>query len=136
MPGHMNVLLAEASVPYEQLIEMDDINSELPETDVALVIGANDTVNPVARSDEGPLGGMPIIDADKARVVVIIKRSLSITKQAKIFLALIATLSLSLSRSRCQITVGGTNPHNSLIAAFSSFIIFLPSPNNIIVLSS
>ena len=78
MPGHMNVLLAEASVPYEQLIEMDDINSELPETDVALVIGANDTVNPVARTGEGPLGGMPIIDADKARVVVIIKRSLSV----------------------------------------------------------
>jgi len=72
------VLLAEASVPYEQLIEMDDINSELPETDVALVIGANDTINPVARTDEGPLGGMPIIDADKARVVVIIKRSLSV----------------------------------------------------------
>ena len=78
MPGHMNVLLAEASVPYEQLIEMDEINSELPETDVALVIGANDTINPVARSGEGPLGGMPIIDADKARVVVIIKRSLSV----------------------------------------------------------
>ena len=78
MPGHMNVLLAEASVPYEQLIEMDDINSELPETDVALVIGANDTINPVARTGEGPLGGMPIIDADKARVVVIIKRSLSV----------------------------------------------------------
>ncbi|MDP6741574.1 MAG: NAD(P)(+) transhydrogenase (Re/Si-specific) subunit beta [Candidatus Thalassarchaeaceae archaeon] len=78
MPGHMNVLLAEANVPYEQLIEMDDINSELPETDVALIIGANDTVNPVARSGEGPLGGMPIIDADKARVVVIIKRSLNV----------------------------------------------------------
>ena len=78
MPGHMNVLLAEANVPYEQLIEMDDINSELPECDVAVVIGANDTVNPVARSGEGPLGGMPIIDADKARVVVIIKRSLSV----------------------------------------------------------
>jgi NAD(P) transhydrogenase subunit beta len=78
MPGHMNVLLAEANVPYEQLIEMDDINSELPECDVALVIGANDTVNPVARSGEGPLGGMPIIDADKARVVVIIKRSLNV----------------------------------------------------------
>ena len=78
MPGHMNVLLAEASVPYEQLIEMDDINSELPETDVALIIGANDTINPVARTGEGPLGGMPIIDADKARVVVIIKRSLSV----------------------------------------------------------
>ena len=78
MPGHMNVLLAEANVPYEQLIEMDDINSELPECDVALVIGANDTVNPVARSGEGPLGGMPIINADKARIVVIIKRSLSV----------------------------------------------------------
>ena len=78
MPGHMNVLLAEANVPYEQLIEMDEINSEMPECDVALVIGANDTVNPVARSGEGPLGGMPIIAADKARVVVIIKRSLSV----------------------------------------------------------
>ena len=78
MPGHMNVLLAEANVPYEQLIEMDEINSELPETDVALIIGANDTVNPVARSGEGPLGGMPIIDADKARVVVVIKRSLNV----------------------------------------------------------
>ncbi len=78
MPGHMNVLLAEANVPYEQLIEMDDINSELPDCDLALVIGANDTINPVARSGEGPLGGMPIIDADKARQVVIIKRSLSV----------------------------------------------------------
>ncbi len=78
MPGHMNVLLAEASVPYEQLIEMDEINSELQDTDVAIVIGANDTVNPAARTGEGPLGGMPIIDADKARVVVIIKRSLSV----------------------------------------------------------
>ena len=78
MPGHMNVLLAEANVPYEQLIEMDQINSELAECDVALVIGANDTINPVARSGEGPLGGMPIINADKARVVVIIKRSLSV----------------------------------------------------------
>ena len=78
MPGHMNVLLAEASVPYEKLIEMDDINSEMVECDVALVVGANDTVNPVARSDEGPLAGMPIIDADKARVVVMVKRSLSV----------------------------------------------------------
>jgi NAD(P) transhydrogenase subunit beta len=78
MPGHMNVLLAEANVPYEQLIEMSDINLEMPECDVALVIGANDTVNPVARSGEGPLGGMPIIDADKARVVVVIKRSLNV----------------------------------------------------------
>jgi len=78
MPGHMNVLLAEASVPYEQLIEMDDINSEFPECDVALVIGANDTTNPVARTGEGPLAGMPILDVDKARVVVMIKRSLSV----------------------------------------------------------
>ena len=78
MPGHMNVLLAEANVPYEKLIEMDDINSEMGECDVALVVGANDTVNPVARSGEGPLAGMPIIDADKARVVVMVKRSLSV----------------------------------------------------------
>ena len=78
MPGHMNVLLAEANVPYEQLIEMDDINSEFTDCDVALVIGANDTTNPVARTGEGPLGGMPILDVDKARVVVIIKRSLSV----------------------------------------------------------
>jgi NAD(P) transhydrogenase subunit beta len=78
MPGHMNVLLAEASVPYEQLIEMDEINSEFPECDVAVVIGANDTTNPAARGGEGPLAGMPIIDADMARTVVIIKRSLSV----------------------------------------------------------
>ena len=78
MPGHMNVLLAEANVPYEQLIEMDEINPEFPECDVAIVIGANDTTNPAARSGEGPLAGMPIIDADAARTVVIIKRSLSV----------------------------------------------------------
>ncbi len=78
MPGHMNVLLAEANVPYEQLIEMDEINGEFPDCDVALVIGANDTTNPAARSGEGPLAGMPIIDADQARTVVIIKRSLSV----------------------------------------------------------
>ena len=78
MPGHMNVLLAEANVPYEQLIEMEEINSEFPECDIAIVIGANDTCNPAARSGEGPLAGMPIIDADKARTVVIIKRSLSV----------------------------------------------------------
>ncbi|MEC8817554.1 MAG: NAD(P)(+) transhydrogenase (Re/Si-specific) subunit beta, partial [Planctomycetota bacterium] len=78
MPGHMNVLLAEASVPYEQLIEMDEINPEFPECDVALIIGANDTCNPAAREDEGPLAGMPIIDADLARTVVIVKRSLSV----------------------------------------------------------
>ncbi len=78
MPGHMNVLLAEANVPYEQLIEMDEINPEFPECDVAVIIGANDTTNPAARSGEGPLAGMPIIDADAARTVVIIKRSLSV----------------------------------------------------------
>ena len=78
MPGHMNVLLAEANVPYEKLIEMDDINSEFPDCDVALVIGANDTTNPAARTGEGPLAGMPILDTDKANVVVIIKRSLSV----------------------------------------------------------
>jgi len=78
MPGHMNVLLAEANVPYEQLIEMDEINSEFPECDVALIIGANDTCNPAARTGEGPLAGMPIIDADLARTVVIVKRSLSV----------------------------------------------------------
>ena len=78
MPGHMNVLLAEANVPYEQLIEMEEINSEFPECDIAIVIGANDTCNPAARSGEGPLAGMPIIDADQARTVVIIKRSLSV----------------------------------------------------------
>ena len=78
MPGHMNVLLAEANVPYERLIEMDDINSEFPDCDVALVIGANDTTNPAARTGEGPLAGMPILDVDKAGVVVIIKRSLSV----------------------------------------------------------
>ena len=78
MPGHMNVLLAEANVPYEQLIEIDDINSEFSVCDVALVIGANDTTNPVARTGEGPLAGMPILNVDKARVVVMIKRSLSV----------------------------------------------------------
>jgi NAD(P) transhydrogenase subunit beta len=78
MPGHMNVLLAEANVPYEQLIEMERINSEFADTDVVLVVGANDTVNPAARSGEGPLAGMPILDVDKARVVVMVKRSLSV----------------------------------------------------------
>ena len=78
MPGHMNVLLAEANVPYEQLIELERINSEFAETDVVLVVGANDTVNPAARSGEGPLAGMPILDVDKARVVVMVKRSLSV----------------------------------------------------------
>ncbi|MGH7527197.1 MAG: NAD(P)(+) transhydrogenase (Re/Si-specific) subunit beta, partial [Gemmatimonadales bacterium] len=76
MPGHMNVLLAEADIPYTDLVEMDEINPELPQTDVALVVGANDVVNPAARSDRGsPLYGMPIIDADRARTVFAIKRS-------------------------------------------------------------
>jgi len=78
MPGHMNVLLAEANIPYEKLREMDDINTEMDRVDVAIVIGANDVVNPVARTDpKSPIAGMPIIDVDKARTVVVIKRSLS-----------------------------------------------------------
>ena len=76
MPGHMNVLLAEAEIPYTDLVEMDDINPEMPQCDVALVIGANDVVNPAARHDEkSPIYCMPIIDADKARTVFAIKRS-------------------------------------------------------------
>jgi NAD(P) transhydrogenase subunit beta len=75
MPGHMNVLLAEADIPYTDLVEMDEINPEMPQCDVALVIGANDVVNPAARSDKSsPIYGMPIIDADKARTVIAIKR--------------------------------------------------------------
>ena len=78
MPGHMNVLLAEANVPYTQLFDLDDINPEFERTDVALVIGANDVVNPAARSDrQSPIFGMPILDADKARHVIVIKRSLN-----------------------------------------------------------
>jgi len=78
MPGHMNVLLAEADVPYDKLIEMDEINASMAETDVCLVIGANDVVNPLARTDpKSPIAGMPVIDADKARTVVVVKRSLS-----------------------------------------------------------
>jgi NAD(P) transhydrogenase subunit beta len=78
MPGHMNVLLAEANVPYDQLFDLDQINPEFERADVALVIGANDVVNPAARSDKtSPIYGMPILDADKARHVIVIKRSMN-----------------------------------------------------------
>jgi NAD(P) transhydrogenase subunit beta len=78
MPGHMNVLLAEANVPYSQLYDLEQINSEFERTDVALVVGANDVVNPAARHDKtSPIYGMPILDADKARHVLLIKRSLN-----------------------------------------------------------
>ncbi|MDQ3214237.1 MAG: NAD(P)(+) transhydrogenase (Re/Si-specific) subunit beta [Acidobacteriota bacterium] len=78
MPGHMNVLLAEAEVPYDALIEMDEINRDLPQTDVVLVVGANDVVNPAARHDTGsPIYGMPIIDADRAKFVIANKRSMN-----------------------------------------------------------
>jgi NAD(P) transhydrogenase subunit beta len=77
MPGHMNVLLAEANVPYDQLVEMDDANPEMPTTDVALVVGANDTVNPAAQNTPGsPIYGMPIIHADQAQNIVFLKRSM------------------------------------------------------------
>jgi len=77
MPGHMNVLLAEANVPYEQLFEPERINDDFPTADVALVVGANDVVNPAARTkQESPLFGMPILDADKARTVMVLKRTM------------------------------------------------------------
>ena len=78
MPGHMNVLLAEADIPYDRLFDMDSINPELPQTDVALIIGANDVTNPAARTDQSsPIFGMPILDVDKARTVMVIKRSMN-----------------------------------------------------------
>ena len=77
MPGHMNVLLAESDVPYDQLWEMDRINSDFKNTDVVIIVGANDVVNPAAREDTGPIAGMPILDVDHAQTVVVIKRSLS-----------------------------------------------------------
>ncbi|MGH2386516.1 MAG: NAD(P)(+) transhydrogenase (Re/Si-specific) subunit beta [Candidatus Limnocylindria bacterium] len=78
MPGHMNVLLAEAELPYDALVEMDDINHDLPQTDVVVVVGANDVVNPAARHDKSsPIYGMPIIDADKAKACIAIKRSMN-----------------------------------------------------------
>jgi H+-translocating NAD(P) transhydrogenase subunit beta len=78
MPGHMNVLLAEANVPYDRLYDMEEINSEFPQADVALVIGANDVVNPAARSDpSSPIYGMPILDVDKAKGVIVLKRSMN-----------------------------------------------------------
>jgi NAD(P) transhydrogenase subunit beta len=78
MPGHMNVLLAEANVPYDQLYDLDDINDEFARTDAALVVGANDVVNPAAKSNPGsPIYGMPVFNVDASRVVIVLKRSVN-----------------------------------------------------------
>jgi NAD(P) transhydrogenase subunit beta len=77
MPGHMNVLLAEAEVPYDQVVEMEDINSDFGQTDVVMVLGANDVVNPAALVKGTPIYGMPILDAYKARTIIVNKRSMA-----------------------------------------------------------
>ena len=78
MPGHMNVLLAEANVPYDQLYDLEDINDEFARTDVALVVGANDVVNPAAKNNPGsPIYGMPVFNAEQSRVVIVLKRSMN-----------------------------------------------------------
>jgi NAD(P) transhydrogenase subunit beta len=78
MPGHMNVLLAEADVPYEQLLDLEQADPQFPQTDVVLILGANDVVNPSARDEpESPIYGMPILNVDRARTVIVVKRSLS-----------------------------------------------------------
>ncbi|SPU25817.1 NAD(P) transhydrogenase subunit beta [Bifidobacterium bifidum] len=74
MPGHMNVLLAEANVPYEELVDLDEINPQFPQANVALVVGANDVTNPAARRPGTPVSGMPILDVDKSQNVVVMKR--------------------------------------------------------------
>jgi len=77
MPGHMNVLLAEANVPYDQLYDLEAINSEFPQTDIVLIVGANDVVNPSARTDKtSPIYGMPILDVDQASSIIVVKRSM------------------------------------------------------------